>query len=528
MTDAGQPPPTPGSSPLLRRGDPPTLRPFREDPAIAARERASGRLAHSEGERRARVDAVAHDLAAGASWPSDGPLRPALPRELLAVARRNVATAVAAEADLRADATRVRDEGELAQALAQRRHERTIRELRRTRSEQLMAEPVGGTRLTGWGVLWIIAPVLCFLELKLGSPTLRAALETDTATADRVALAIALALTFAAEATGLVFGGLLRPSLRATRIAYVLVVLLVAGCAAWSVLALVGGREHNKRYSNAVAAIGNAQTGAGAGADGGGLAGLVKSAAATGAGSTQAVKPQVSKADLATIRRGPDFGFMVPLTLLAMLTGMVLAMRVALAREWRERRRRAVAAEREEAAAVEHLDAMQQAVAAAEQPLQASDARLATLADAEVDTLDLLLARLRSEYERQCQRCGVEPRELVIPDAPEPDEVLARAIREYTPVERPPEEPPGAAEAPPAEAEPEPEPEPEPEFPFTPWDETEAEDPIEEPDERAGGAPPGWSSAPAVEPDLVAQPAGEGTAVGNGSHAGMGHDEEDA
>jgi len=416
MSALGTPPsPTPGTWPLLRRGRRPRLRPFREDPAIARENQTSGRTVHSDEARRARVDAVAHDLAA-IEPPDDGPLRPALRDELLATIRANVAAAAAAGARDRATANEAAEKAEIVARNAAEAEREAERAVRRTRSE-VPDQPVGGGHLAWPWLPLLVAPVLIYLEREIGAPPLAAALDTSPSEAKLVALAIALGLTLAADGLGLVLAGLARDSRRATAVVLGIFVFGIVGCGAWSVASLAASRGHNFAYK---AAISDASAPFTPGVDQ--LGSLSRGGSATAPQAQRSTTAQAIEARV--LAAGPDLRFMVPLILLSMLAGALLAARASLAADWRERVRRARAAEREHAAAQTVRRTADEEQRRALEALIAADVELMALAERETATVTGLLDRFRTEYERWCARLGTRPRHVGILPLPPPRALL--------------------------------------------------------------------------------------------------------
>jgi hypothetical protein len=428
MSAIEPPPPTPGTWPLLRRGRKPTLRPFREDAAIAQAARARGAERYTDGRRRARVEAVAHDLAA-VEPPDDAPLRPAIRDELVATIRVNVAQAAADQARARAAANGAAEQAEVAAANAARAERAADRALRRARSEVPEAPVSGGHVAWPWLPL-LVAPVLMYLELQVGAPSLEAALDVGTREAQSVALMLALGLTIAAEGLGLSLAALVKPSRAATRWLLGLFVVGVLACGAWTVVTLSASRDRNLVYREAVRTV----------ARGGGTASVPGLGSLVRGGTRSSAEQQARDAEAAVERaqelaraqrikdRGPDLGFMAPLILLSMLTGAVLAARAALAADWRKATRRAAAAE-------EAFEQAQTASAAAElerrralERLVEADVGLMGVAERETATVAQLLDHFREEYRRWCARFGMRPRDLILPPPPPAREAIEPVI----------------------------------------------------------------------------------------------------
>jgi len=427
MSAIDPPPPTPGTWPLLRRGRKPRLRPFREDPAIARQARAEGVDRYTDAARRARADAVAHDLAA-VEPPDDAPLRPGIRDELVATIRANVALAAAAQAHDRAVANRVAEEAEVAAAGAARVERDAERELRRMRSE-VPEPPVSGVHAAWPWLPLLVAPVLMYLELQVGAPSLEAALDVGKLQAQSVALMLALGLTIAAEGLGLSFAALVKPSRAATRWLLGALVIGVLGCGAWTVASLSASRDRNLVFREAVRVVSEGPDPSGVG-----LGNLVRAGTRSSAVQQQAEREAAAERRQLVARaqrvvdRGPDLGFMAPLILLSMLAGSVLAARAALAADWRKAARRASEAEVAlEQARMRAADTELERRRALERLVEA-DVGLMAVAERETATVAQLLDHFREEYRRWCVRFETRPRDLILPPPPAARDAIEAVI----------------------------------------------------------------------------------------------------
>jgi hypothetical protein len=451
------PPPTPGTTSLRRRDHVPSLRPYREEPEIAARERREGRLMHTEQARIARIEAVARDLAAGTS-PGQGPLTPAVGKEMTAVMEARVAEEIRSRAGTRTRAEAARSRAQLEVDAAGRREHEAELDARGAHAE-VPSRPIGGTHLTSWWMLLVIAPVLVYLEVQLGAPAIGPALAVSSATAQWIAVGIGIGLTIAADALGLVLGGIARHSRRASAAVLASLALALIGCGGWTVLTLTSARTNNIAYRECEKRAEEAQIKEVEGEGSSGLLSLTRTGAqAHEAANAQATAGERSQGASVSCNK-PDLGFTAPLTLLAMVAGALLAARAATASEWHDAVRRHAKAQEHHRALARELDAARAAQPDAEQGLAESDEELAVMAEREVDTTAMLLARLVSEYERWCGEFDRPPQPLDLPEIPNPTDLLLRILR----LERTPRE------APVAESEPQPSPDDAPPYEPPPW-----------------------------------------------------------
>jgi hypothetical protein len=383
-------------------------------------------LTYTDQARVARVEAIARDLAASDDR-DRGPIHHPLGEELIAQMEAMLARQMHRHA---ADRARVEANTQTARTrttIAEEREEEAQRSLRHARTD-LPEQPVGGVVLTEWWIPLIIAPILGYLEVRLGAPSIGPALSISETEAALVAVGVAGGLTVAAEALGLVLGSVVRHSRRIARVTLVALAIAVAGSGAWTIVTLASGRSNNLLYRDCKKETEAAQVHELEAEESEGLGSLTRkgrhqSSPASPSGSTgsTSVNPQCKRAR-------PDLGFTVPLTLLATLAATLLATRVGLGVEWRQARGRLREAESRSDSLTKRFDGAREAEPTAAQPLNRSQLELSTAFERETETTTMLFARLSSEYQRWCAHFGRSPRELVLPQVPDPAMLLARML----------------------------------------------------------------------------------------------------
>lgn len=451
MSEFDPPPPTPGTTPLLRREDVPSLRPYREHPRIAAEDRGSGRLTHTEQARIARIDAVARDLAA-AEPSGPEPLRPAVGAEMIAAMEANLARELRAQSEARARGEASRRTAQLGVEAAEHETRENERDVRAARAA-MPARPPGGTHFTHWSVPFAIGVVLGYLELELGAPALAPALNVSMGQAQLIAIGIAAAITLAGDVLGLVLGSLVERSRPQSTALLSGLVLLVTGLGAVTVVTLASARANNLAYGNCNKQLEEAVSAGLAQNSGGGLSALMRRGARRSQLETEnraRANQRQKTIEGACKKLKPDLSFTIPLTLLAMFSSTLLASRVALASTWREARGRVKRAVKSHESSRAQRAGAQSATPAAELGLDGSDRDLGAAAEREVTTTEMLFERLPTEYRRWCAHFGHPPCDLILPEVPTAEEVLLRMLGLQ------PED--GRAAAPAAGAEPPPQP----------------------------------------------------------------------
>lgn len=413
---ASDQPPVPGTRPIVGVDFEPTLPRYREDPGIAANTRRAGRTIRTDGARAARVDAVARDLArtdpaqaearaSGTAW------------EVASSVVVNLAAAARARASRRAAVVQ-------ALAVAARR----VDELRRRVEDQLEARvrrreevppyPPFGVALTQLWVALLPLPVLVFLETKLGTGALAAALPTeDRFGVQMVAGAIATVMTLAFEAAALVAGTLLARAVRRVTIPVgAALAFVLVGLTVWSVVALAGSREVNIAYGDSLRPTPTQPAG--------GFGGFGTAPAKPPARGFEANSQSRPGSTAGERSGGPRLGFVVPITLLALTIGMVLALRCGVAHPWRDTQRRLQAAESKSEASSLDLGRAEVDLERAAADLEADDLEWAGEVRREAEFGTLLLNRLQAEYDRACAVAGRPAGLLPLPPMPTVEELV--------------------------------------------------------------------------------------------------------
>jgi hypothetical protein len=416
------PPPTPGTIPFLRRDEAPSLRPHREEGNIAQADRRRGRWTHTEQARTARVDVVAREMAAGQAG-TDQQLASGLAGELLGQMEANLAEEVGRRAAGRTTAESQVQTSVAAAAVATTRAEEADLALRRARTA-VPEPPVGGTAFIHKAIPFVVLPVLGYLELRMGAPGLSAALKISSLAAELTALAIAAALIIAADALGLAIGGSVRGSRDAARRMLVLLGCALVLAGAWTVVSLASSRTDNLQYRECGKELEEARSRQLEATESTGLGSLTKKGQAAGE-ATAATSPPVSAQCKGS---KPDLGFTVPLALLAMLASAMLAMRVAVASEWREARERLKDAETRHQETAQARDTAQIGRPGQNRPLEQSELELGVSFERETQATEGFFARLSAEYLRWCSVFSHRPVALALPPVPEPAGLMARML----------------------------------------------------------------------------------------------------
>ncbi len=446
------PPPTPGTTPFLRRDEAPSLRPHREEGHIAQGDRRRGRWTHTEQARTARVDVVAREMAAGQTG-ADQQLAFELTSELLGQMEGNLAEEVTRRAAGRTTAESQVQTSVQAAAVATAHAKEADLALRRARTA-VPEPPVGGTAFTHKAIPFIAAPVLGYLELRMGAPGLSAALKISPRAAELTALAISAALIIAADVLGLAIGGSVRDSRDAARRVLVLVGCALVLTGGWTVVSLASGRTNNLQYRECGTEKDEARARQLEATEPTGLGSLTKRGQAGGEATASASPPASAQCKGSK----PDLGFTVPLALLAMLASTMLAMRAAVASDWREAREGLKDAETRRQETTQAHDAAQIGQPGQNRALEQSELELGSSFEREIQTTEWLFARLPAEYLRWCAVFGHRPVALSLPPIPDPAELMARMLGPRAPAPPAPEPQPGPewAAGPQAGAQPEP------------------------------------------------------------------------
>lgn len=409
----------------------PTLPPYRENPTIVASDEAAGRVTHTEQGRTARVDKSARDLAKADQTEVES-RTPGPSWEQLSVMGANIADEAGVRSAGRADALRVLDTTQ-----------RTVtdREADATEADQGVDEattdvprrPWSGTGLTRWWVLLVPLPVLVVLEEMFSQSSLLVALPSASDTTTAIAAAgIAIVLTLAAELIAVVLGTrLARLQRRGAAITSAIVAISLAALIAWTVVSMAASREPNIAYQQSLTARsapgtpGSFSAPAATAAAGGAAANAPGSfgSSASGPSGSGVATPAATKAP-----NGPRLDFVVPVTLVALLVGLVLSLRCGIARPWKEAQERLRLAIARRDAARAALSAARTEYERAIATLDRIDLEFGALVQREVATTNRLLDRLQAEYEFACAAGGRTGGLLPRPALPTPEALIAQAF----------------------------------------------------------------------------------------------------
>ena len=415
MSDPKQVPPTPGTAPRVSRHG---QRPYREDAAIYARHREAGTHPYTDDEVEARIVANAADAA---TMRGDDRLDVPFLRELIGIFRHRLQRDLPLDAEQRIRITRegqrAAEEAELAEA-EMRRHGRRRRELESVR--QRMPRPVGGAKFSH--PAWLAACLLPAAAIEfLGSvAALEAAFKLSWLPASIFAVSISVILIIAADQFGITLASITRTSRRWAIAVIGLLVVVAVGSGIWAIATLAESRAANTAYKSAGERQAESST-KGLGAAGGSrsasraLEAVGKASDERGSGGAQ-----------------PDIGFFVPLSILILSAATLLAFRVEAASEWNgldEELGETI--DNEEAARVRREGA-RGTLREGAVPRDATANELTTYVQRQHALLVVWLERFQAEYQRFCTLEEEAPRELAVPQAPDPADVLAAILGAHT------------------------------------------------------------------------------------------------
>lgn len=409
MSDSLRPRPSPGTDQYLPPIDglPPLPR-YRAELARIVADAARGRLSHSEQERGALVDAYARDLAqatrAGTIGP--GPVRVPLLAELYRMSDQELIDEVRPLLEGRAQAVADVRAADLELAAAAQASEVANDELAAVDARK-PAEAALGRRWTHPVIPLALLIPFGYLEVKLTAPSIRAALEISDKAAEWTAAAISFVPLLAAEVLGLALGVAVIGRRRAARALLLTIAIATLSTAAWAVADLASSREVNEAYR---AGLGE---NAGAGAD--------KLGQGFGDPEPAAEEPPAEAAERGE-QKNPDspyLGFILPLTLAAMMTATGVTMRCAAAHQHSQWERDRWAARNASRTAADRRGTVEQRQAAAAARLDDSDLRIGAATETEEAITARLIARLETEYQRACLALSIRQLQLLF-DLPDP------------------------------------------------------------------------------------------------------------
>ena len=391
--DTRPPRPAPGTLPVVGEDFEPRLKRHYPEPAIDAHDRASGKVTLTEQLLVARAEVEARNLAA-AGQPELEARVPSIGWELDSSMRVKVFRRGGEVATERAEAAAVLDAAERAVEEGE-----TMVAGARSRVEQVRAaipfEPWSGLVLTDWWTLLLGLPVPAALEIAFSKESLLTALPTvGGSQAVVVAGGIAVILTLGAELAALVLGRQMASLRRGGAVLAALAITLgLAGLVTWSVKSMADSRAPNLAYQQSLAPPVSAANGS---------FGL-------GTGTLGDHVPQLGTAApprAASAPSEPRLDFVVPVTLLALAVGMVLSLRVGIARPWRAARAELDTAEAGERDAQVPLVAAHAEREAAIREIDRLDVAFAAFVNEELATTNRLLDHLQGQYENACARRG--------------------------------------------------------------------------------------------------------------------------
>lgn len=416
------PPPKPGTSPSPADNFAPELHRYRPHPAIWELERSTGVSQLPDDELEARVDAQAR----GIDPDQLNGRAPAVAEEIAEAVDVRVAASAGEHAESRAEAVGALAAGELAVEQRERNLRSAIVE-ERTAHAEMPDEPAFGTAFTRRMLLLVPLPLLVYLELKFTAATISVGLpDSSDRGAAWVAGGVATVLTLAAEGAALFLGArLARAGRRAVHAVGAAVAVALVGLCVWTVVAIAGSRETNVAYRDSLKPPPAATSGGSFGVSPAGSG--AAPARPGGFAPAQPAQPGAATADAAA-PAGPDLGFVVPVTLLALTLGMALSLRCGAAEPWRAAVRRhdeAKAARRE---AEGERDRAQSVHAQAETALDELDLEFAALVERTVHNGTRLLHRLQAEFDLACRHRGVPSVQLTRPVLPTAAELIDRSF----------------------------------------------------------------------------------------------------
>jgi hypothetical protein len=410
-----QPPrPSPGTKPIAGPDIEPRIHAHRPHPETAAQDEQRGRVTQTEQLRIARAEAAARDL----SYHDQDFLSQRPPGAMAEVesTTRQVVAELAERAGPGIAAAMTDDE------LSERRLEQARRALVEAdadlerRAAERPNRPAWGTHLTAWWVPALALIPLVFLELEFTTDFLLVVLPSVGKLAPWLAGLIALTLTAAVEVGALIAGArFAHASRRAVVLSSALAVLAFAGMATWSVTSIAGARGPGLAYADSLKPKNDTPAGSfggtpapAAGATSGGFGapasgGFGEPASATHA-SASAPKPPV--------------GFIVPVTLLALLTGAALSMRSSAAAPWKRFEEDWAAAEARRAGAATAISESELDREQASGRLDELERAFGAAVERELQFSSGLLDRIQQQYASVCTRHGRVP--VTLPRVPLP------------------------------------------------------------------------------------------------------------
>lgn len=427
MGDPREVPPSAGTIPLVSEQQ---IRRHREDATIYAEHREKGTHPYTLDEIDARITAHAADLAAAKG---EGPVSPPLLRELVALFWHRLFRDPPLDAERRA-----RFEVELSKTTtdANVARERATRAERRRRDleaeAKLAGNPLTGTIFTQpWTILLCLFPG-AVIEILGSAPSLKIAFDISTFWSTVFAVAISAILILAADQLGNALGSAADGSRRRTALFAGLLIAVAVLAGAWAIKDLADSRTNNLAREQQLEAIESA-----GGDTSGGFGGFDELSGPRNGAEEEAKREEEADEVAAKAARrqaaieelpGPNFTFFIPLSFLILSTATLVAFRIEIAREWNERTRgikdARMAAEESRKREAAARQAANDAALPDDQIFQEASAYV----EREHGLLTGWMERFRAEYQRYCAVEKVEPRSIVVPRLPLPEEALARLL----------------------------------------------------------------------------------------------------
>jgi len=425
--DPREVPPSAGTIPLVSKEQ---IRRYREDATIYAEHREKGTHPYTLGEIDARITACAADLAAAKG---EGPVSPPILRELVSLFWHRLFRDPPLDAERRAgfeaDLSKTNTDANVAREKATRA-ERRRRDLEA--EAKLAGAPLTGTIFTQpWTILFCLIPG-AVIEVLGSAPSLEIAFDISTLWSTVFAVAISAILILAADQLGNALGGAAEGSRRRTALFAGLLVAVAVIAGAWAIRDLADSRTNNLAREQQLEAIESA-----GGDTSGGFGGFDELSGPRNNAEEEAKREAEAEEVTAEAARrqaaieelpGPNFTFFIPLSFLILSTATLVAFRIEAAREWNERTQgiedaRMAAAESRKREA----DARQAANEAAlpdDQIFQEASAYV----EREHGVMTGWMERFRAEYQRYCAVEKTDPRSIVVPRLPAPEEALTRLL----------------------------------------------------------------------------------------------------
>lgn len=406
MSDPRDVPPTYGTEHQL--GDSRRI-PYREEPGLRDEHRRNGTHPYSDGEVIARIQADAEAEALKGHF-SEEPYTPPIMWWLEGVFQARLHRDLPGTPGAIAQAITQMRAAAADQRNAARAAERGERELREAESELEKTEtPATGKAEAGRTQLFAVRTVAAGIEIFATGEPINAAFGFPFLLGYAFAAAIALIFLFAAEQTAMVLARSAASHTRTSKALAIGLGVVCLGFGAWTVISLTEGRENLIEYANPE----NHNSGNDSESANVGFGDL-----AAGTSDTADKASTKASANQGGGDEKPELGFMLPLMFLAVASSALVAYRVELASEWKERseiRQEAVVA------ADELRTVRDESEADLEEAGQEEIERTIDIAAHVEQTLGLLgtwQGQWQADYVRYCNLHGNTPRTIVVDPLP--------------------------------------------------------------------------------------------------------------